>query len=292
VVVGIDPDFRNPRSCQVSASVQQQIAKKVDVTAEYLRNSTWNLQRQLDGNLFPPIGSDNGLPIFGPTRPDPNVGRLLLNQSNAHSSYNGFVATANFQLSRRTQVMANYTLSSTHDDDSTLGPYSRNAALDPFNLALERGYSNLDVRHNFNVSAIINLPYGFKVNPALIARSGLPYTPVVGFDLQNDANDLNDRVVAGSVVARNSARQPSFANLDIRFVKDITLPGEGHHLDLFLDVFNLTGANNFNFGSEAISYYGNPASPVFTAGQALFAPDTNHFGGARQIQFTARIVAF
>ena len=31
---------------------------------------------------------------------------------------------------------------------------------------------------------------------------------------------------------------------------------------------------------------------VFTAGQALYAPDTNHFGGARQIQFTARIVAF
>ncbi len=125
-------------------------------------------------------------------------------------------------------------------------------------------------------------------------RSGLPYTPIVGFDLQNDANDFNDRAILnGTMVGRNSARQPGFANLDIRFVKDITLRGEGHHLDLFLDVFNVTGAQNMNFGPEGVSFYGTAAaSQVFTAGQPLLAPDTNHFGGARQVQFTARIVAF
>ena len=87
-------------------------------------------------------------------------------------------------------------------------------------------------------------------------------------------------------------RQPAFANLDIRFVKDFTLPGEGHHLDLFLDVFNITGSNNLNFGPDAVSYFGNASATIFTAGQSLFAPDTSHFGGAREIQFTARIVAF
>ena len=96
----------------------------------------------------------------------------------------------------------------------------------------------------------------------------------------------------GKVAPRNIFRQPSFFDCDIRFVKDITLRGEGHHLDLFLDIFNITGASNRNFGPAAISLFGTTSAPIFTAGQALFAPDTNHFGSARQVQFTARITAF
>ncbi len=75
-------------------------------------------------------------------------------------------------------------------------------------------------------------------------------------------------------------------------MKDITLRGEGHHLDLFLDVFNVTGAANRNFGPEAVSMFGTPRAPVFSAGQPLFAPATTRYGSARQVQFTARIVAF
>jgi hypothetical protein len=121
----------------------------------------------------------------------------------------------------------------------------------------------------------------------------MPYTPILGFDTQNDGTDLNDRAVLnGKLAARNSLRQPAFFNLDVRLVKDITLPGEGHHLDLFMDIFNITGAANRNFGPYGVSLYGNPSSPVFSAGQPLFAPDATRFGSARQIQFTARLVAF
>jgi hypothetical protein len=73
-------------------------------------------------------------------------------------------------------------------------------------------------------------------------------------------------------VGRNGAPQPDFANLDIRFVKDITLRGEGHHLDLFLDVFNVTGAQNLNFGPDAVSFFGTSADPVFSSAHPLFAP--------------------
>lgn len=292
-VFGISPDFRNPRSSQASANVEQQFSKMLSVSAGFLRNSTWDLQRRLDVNLNRPSSSVGGLPIFPGMRSDPSIGRLLENQSSAHSSYNALLLTANLQLPHRSQLVANYTLSSANDDDSNTGPFAREAALDPFNLALERGYSSLDIRHNFNLSGVINLPLGFKCNPVFVARSGAPYTPVIGFDLQNDANDFNERALLGGTVAkRNSLRQPAFYNLDIRFVKDFTLPGEGHHLDLFLDVFNVTGAGNRNFGPDAINLYGTSSTPIFSAGQALYAPDTNHFGSTRQVQFTARIVAF
>lgn len=293
VVSSVSPRFRNPRSFQASAAVEQQLSPKVTLSAGYLRNSTSALPRQLNRNLFPPTIAADGLPIFPTTRPDPTIGRELVTESNAHSTYDGLLLTASFQLPRRSQLTANYTLSRTRDDDTTLDPFSRQAALDPFSLPLERAYSNFDQRHNFNLSAVVNLPLGLKANPVLIARSGLPYTPLIGYDLQHDANDLNDRALLNGVVAgRNSLRQPGFFSLDLRFVKDITLRGEGHHLDLFMDIFNLTAAANRNFGAEAISVFGTPASPVFSAGQPLFAPATTRFGGPRQVQFTARLVAF
>ena len=293
LVVGIAPNFRNPRSFQAAGSVEQQINPKVSLSAGYVLNSTWDLQELANQNLFPPTYDASGMPIFPATRPDGSVGQLLVNESSAHSSYDGFLVTANFQLPHRSQLSANYTLARTRDNDSNLGPFTRVSALNPFNLSADGAYSSFDVRNSFNLSAITNLPYGFKFNPIIFIRSGLPYTPIIGFDTQNDGNDWNDRaIVNGKVAPRNIFRQPSFFDWDIRFVKDITLRGEGHHLDLFLDIFNITGAGNRNFGPAAISLFGTTSAPIFTAGQALFAPDTNHFGSARQVQFTARITAF
>ena len=292
-VVGIAPDFHNPRSFQLAGSVEQQLTPKISLTAGYVHNSTWDLQQVLNQNLFLPTYDSSGLPIFPGPRPDPTVGQLMVNTSSAHSTYDGMLITANFQLPHRSQLSANYTLARARDDNSNLGPFTLVSALNPFNLAAEAAHSNFDVRNSFNLSAITNLPLGFKINPILIARSGLSYTPIIGFDTQNDANDWNDRAILGGLVApRNSQRQPMFFDWDLRFVKDITLRGEGRHLDLFLDIFNLTNAANRNFGTEAISVFGTPTAPIFSAGQALYAPNTNQMGSPRQIQFTARITAF
>lgn len=177
------------------------------------------------------------------------------------------------------QSTVNYTLAQTHDDDSNIGPYGIDSALNPFNLSLDRGYSTLDVRHTLNVSAIFNLPYGFKFNPLLLVHSASPYTAITGVD-QHDANDFNDRAIAnGTQTSRNVFRQPTFSDADIRIVKDITLKGEGHHLDLFMDLFNVIGSPNRNFGPEQVSLYGTPSSPVFSAAQPLFAPGVTRFGG-------------
>jgi len=293
LIVGITPNFRNPTSFQAAADVEFDVTAKLNLATGYVHNSTWDLQRTIDQNLAPPTVNSVGIPVFPKIRPNPAIGRLLINQSSAHSSYNGLLLTATSQISRRTTITANYTLSKTVDNDSNLGPYSIDSALNPYDLEIERADSLQDVRHNFNLSAVLNLPVGFKFNPVLVARSGQPYTPLIGFDTQNDANDWNDRaIINGTEAARNSMRQPSFANLDLRIVKDFTLEGVGHHLDLFMDIFNVTGTGNRNFGAEGVSLFGLPNAPIFTAGQPLFAPNVAHLGGPREVQFTARLVAF
>ena len=293
LVVGVDPAFRNPRALQLAGTVEQEIRPQLTLSAGYLHGSTWRLQRRVDENLNPPTSSSTGLPIFPIVRPYPPIGRLLVNQSSAHSDYDGLLLSSSSQIGRRSQLTVNYTFSQTHDDDSNTGPYSIDAALNPFNLNLERAFSAQDIRHVLNVSGIFNLPLGLKLNPIFLAQSGRPYTPIIGFDTQHDANDWNDRaVVGGATAARNSLRQPAFSNVDLRVVKDFTLKGVGRHLDLFMDVFNVVGNDNRNFGPDSISLFGTAASPVASASQALFAPNGTMLGGPREFQFTARLVGF
>jgi hypothetical protein len=293
LVEGIDPRFRNPRSLQSAASVDETINLKLTMRAEYLHASTWRLQRTVDENLNAPTINAQGVPIFPAVRPLSGVGRELVNQSSAHAHFDGLTVSALGKLSARSQITVNYTLSQTKDDDTNNGPYSISSALNPFNLKAENAYSNLDVRHVLNIAGIFNLPLGFKLNSLIVAQSGSPYTAPIGFDTQRDANDFNDRAIVNGVgTPRNVYRGPVFGDADVRIVKDFTLKGEGHHLDLFMDIFNITGAGNRNFGPQQISFFGSPTSPIFSAGQALFAPGTTRIGGPREFQFTARLVGF
>ncbi len=98
LVVGIHSSFRNPRSFQAAGSVEQQLTPKISLSAGYVHNSTWDLQQMVSQNLFAPTYDVSGMPIFPAQRPDPAVGQLLVNDSSAHSSYDGMLVTANFQL--------------------------------------------------------------------------------------------------------------------------------------------------------------------------------------------------
>ena len=145
-----------------------------------------------------------------------------------------------------------------------------------------------------NFSGLVDLGAGFSLSGVLLARSGFPYTPVIGFDTQNDGNDDNDRaIINGRVVGRNSYRQPGFFNLDLRLLKAFRL-GENRRIDFSAELFNVTKASNKNFGNDAISFFGTPlpdGSPSNAeAGIPLFAPSTARFGGPRQLQLGIRFI--
>lgn len=293
-IFGFDEDFQNPRSFQASATVEQKIGKDFALSVGYIRNSTWNLQRRTDRNLFPPTINAQGVPIFPTTRPIARIGVLSINQSTAHSTYDGMTVSLTRRFASRYQMQINYTLARNVDDDSNERNFSQEPALNPFDLSIERGYSKQDVRHNFNASGLVDLGYGFTLSGVLITRSGFPYTAVIGSDQQNDGNDDNDRaIVNGRVVGRNTFRQPNFFNLDLRLLKGFKF-GEKMRLDLSAEVFNVTRNSNKNFGNDAISVFGpplangNPSDP--NAGIPLFAPSTARFGGPRQLQLGVRFV--
>ncbi|MGI8988410.1 MAG: TonB-dependent receptor domain-containing protein [Bryobacteraceae bacterium] len=335
-VYAMDANYKNPRSFQGAATLEQQIDPSTKLTIGYTRNSTWGLQRRYDRNLFPPTILPNGLPVY-PTfdskgnlvqasgfnattgqpiftdstvavikpavaRPDPTIGQFNVNESSAHSSYNGLSINVTRRFSRRLQVLLNYTYSFTHDDDSNERDFNRQQALDTYNLKLDAAYSRTDIRHNGNVSGIYDLPWGFTLSTIVFAHTGLPYRAVTGFDTQNDGNTVNDvPIYNGRIVRRFTFRQPGFFDWDMRLLKTFNL-GERMRLSFSIEGFNLTRAGNKGFGSSAESTYGvqlpngsiNPIAGLpftsNTAGVPSAIPGTDRFGGARQGQLGARFV--
>jgi hypothetical protein len=289
-VFGFDPDFKNPRSWQGSATVEQLIGEDVTLSVGYLLNATHNLQRRLDRNLFAPTINAQGMPIFPTTRPNPAIGALSINESTARSRYDALAVSLTHRLAHHFQMQANYALARNLDDDSNEHLFRRETALNPFDLAAEWTYAKNDVRHNANINALADIPGGFTAGAILFARTGTPYTPIIGFDTQNDANDENDRaIIGGRVAGRNSIRQPAFFDLDVRLLKAFRI-GDGRQVELIAEVFNVTRAKNLNFGVDGVGLFGTAAQPVATAGQPLFAPSTARFGGPRQVQLGMRVV--
>jgi hypothetical protein len=285
---GMEAGFRNPRSFQFSATWEQEFIRNWSGSIGYLRNSTWKLHRMVDRNLFPPVYNANGLPVFPTTRPDPTIGILQINESSAHASYDGLIVTVRRRMSSRFTLQSSYTLSYTHDDDSNERDFSRNLVLDPYNLQIQQGYSKQDIRHNAVVSGLAELPFGITFSTIVQARSGLPYTAVVGADLQRDGNTANDRaIIGGQVVPRNSFRQPGFFNWDTRLLRDFRI-GESARFTLSFEAFNITKASNKNFGPDQESIYGRGPNPDVNFGIPFEAPSSARFGGARQVQLGAR----
>lgn len=310
-VFGFDPNFKNPRSFQASATLEQKIGEDFVLSVGFLRNATWNLQRRLNRNLRPPtLDAVTGNPVFAafPTgRIDPSINWISVNESSAHSDYNALTVSVTRRLADRFSFSANYTFARNRDDDSNERNFDREPTLNPYDLKAEAGYSKQDVRHNLNVSGLFDLGYGFTLSGIVITRSGFPYTAILGDDFNGDGNEDNDRaIIDGRVVGRNTLRQPKFFNLDMRLLKTFNF-GEKYKLAFSAEVFNLTKASNKGFGPDAVSevctdvadFIGtNPSglnltcpagfSPSKFAGEAFTAPSSARFGGPRQMQLGVR----
>ncbi len=307
-VFGFDPNFKNPRSFQSSATLEQKLGDQLVLTVGYLHNSTYNLQRRVDRNLFPPTLQASGFPVFSATRPNTTISQLEINESSAHSSYDALNISLRRRFANRFQFEANYTFANNEDDDSNERNFSRQPTLNPFDLKAEAGPSKQDVRHNLNISGLYDLGRGFSVSTIIVARTGFPYSALStdGEDFNSDLNDANDRAVIGGVVSgRNAFRMPRFFNMDLRLLKAFRF-GETKKLDISAEVFNVTRNTNKGFGVDSVSNFctgnsaladtANPLNiscpsgffPNIRALEPTSAPSTARFGGPRQLQLGVR----
>ena len=301
------PNFRNPRSINFTGGVERQVSHSMSVGLDWVHSNTVHLERIRDTNWNAPVvGADNSVPpqqrpIFNTAaRPNPSFGRLLSQESSAHSNYDALTLSLTKRMSRHLQFLINGTLAYNRDDDSNERNYSGITYADAFNLLQEYSWSRDDIRRRMVASVLYELPLGFQASGIMTWRSGLPFSAYTNTDSNKDGNFTDRPIVNGVLLGRNSFRQPNYWNSDLRITKTFRF-AERHRAELIVDLFNAFNHNNWTYqvsSNESSttakgSIWGTGQTPVSTF-RSVYLPDgTLNIGGISasspiQLQFAFR----
>ena len=236
-----DPDAS--KVLHFNVNVQRELRSTVVMTAGYVGSRGYNLWREADFNTAYPLepGGSIFAPIATPQRRNPNFANIRYKVADAESSYNSFQFGVIARPASGAQAQLSYTLSKSIDDGSAaLGrlEFSNGQArtVDPYNVKLNRGPSDFDVRHSLSINFTWALPFeggtgfrralveGWQLNGIFTALSGVPMTPFFTFDHDRDAttdNEQRPNLAPGLTEPRRVSRTQLFS------ADDFVLPGIG-----------------------------------------------------------------
>jgi hypothetical protein len=177
---------RDPLSTNWMFGIQQEVFRGTVLTVNYIGNKVTHMQA---GVSFAAVN-------LNPSNPNQAAGRTCFqhptgcpyaNENNQpdvlSSTYNALQAQLRSNLGKKLNLEANYAWS--HEIDNLVNVFG--GWSDPFNINLDRGSGDWDVRHNFTGSVVYSLPElkgtsswergvlgGWQVSSILQTRSGLP----------------------------------------------------------------------------------------------------------------------
>jgi outer membrane receptor protein involved in Fe transport len=326
----VDYNIKNPYRLQYNLTYQRELPGSTIVTAGFVGSRGYNQIRNVEYNQAVPQ-IVNGAYFFpvGSTRRNPNFGSMRLRTSDGLSWYKGMILGASRRFKAGVAVQAAYTLGKSEDLGSqAVGSGDFDNSFQPayaFDPMSNKGLSDFDIRHNLVLNGTWEIPVGsslggvaraiaqgWQLSSILTVRSGIPFTPVLGFDRaralprSGGAGQRPDLVTGCSLnpvlggadtyfdancfslpaagtfgnVPRNTIIGPGFASWDMAFFKNIPFAGR-RRIQLRAEGFNIT--NRVNFGLPQTTVF-NAAGRVSNAGQI-----TTIVGTARQWQFGAKV---
>jgi hypothetical protein len=326
----VDYNIESPYRVQYNLTYQRELPGRTIVTGGFVGSRGYNQIRNVEYNQSVPIVQADGSYFFpSATRRNPNFGSMRLRITDGLSWYRGLIAGASRRFSAGLALQASYTLGKSEDLGSqAVGSADFDNSFQPayaFDPMSNRGLSDFDIRHNFVFNATWELPFaksaggavkaiagGWQVSSIVTVRSGIPLSPVLGFDRaraaprSGGAGQRPDLVSGCSLnpvlggadlyfdpncfslpalgtlgnVPRNTIIGPGFGSWDMAFFKNIAV-GNSRRIQLRAEGFNIT--NHVNLGLPAATVF-NSAGRVGNAGQI-----TNIVGTARQWQFGVKV---
>jgi outer membrane receptor protein involved in Fe transport len=106
---------------------------------------------------------------------------------------------------------------------------------------LDKGPSDLALRHTLETHGLIELPWKIEISSLFRVQSGFRYTQLASAPLDQDGNgNFNGRDLK---TGRNQFNAPHFLNMDIRFAKTFAL-GERVRIRGHFELFNLFNSAN------------------------------------------------
>lgn len=323
VIMPFSRDYAQAYDQHASFGLEYQLREDWAISASYLMVKGTHLQRWRDVNLSAPTPTNIGIAgtstmltyqRFTLARPIVGFDRILVLDSNASSNYHGLAVQLNKRLSHNFQFVASYTLGKVMDDrpESQVfnpgGGAEANLLSDPHNPRADRGPGVVDARHRFVLSGVWELNYanrlraipkailsGWEFSGILAVQSGLPYSGLVNFDLNNDGNPFTDRTPGQP---RNTFYLPTTVSLDPRVTRNIRFT-ERVQLKLICEAFNVlnransTDARTTQFSrstsSAVCGIAGTPCLVPQNTGSTAFGTPTAT-PGPRILQFALKLL--
>ncbi|HXN63795.1 MAG TPA: TonB-dependent receptor [Candidatus Acidoferrales bacterium] len=319
-------DLRLPMAEEFDAILEHEITPNTVVSVSYIGSIGRFLPTGIDTNLPQPTsinytisgGPLNGvvetLPFFSGTRPNPNYQQMVMYCTCVTSHYNGVVGQFNRRMQGGLQFNMNYTYSTNTDDGASSAAITSDTPVNPYNLALERGNSALDVKNRFVAAVIWQPPYfehssnafnrwvlgGWHMSLEQVAQSGVPFTATItGNPPSGSTAVVNSGPEGGQTstrvpfVERNGSFLPPTVNTDIRIGRSFQI-WERARIEFTAEAFNLF--NHVDYTAATGTLYttgGTLAAPTLSYNTTSFGQLTNAnngvFIGARQLQLGARI---
>jgi outer membrane receptor protein involved in Fe transport len=315
----MDLNYRNSYVQQYNLTLQQDLGRGYVVSAGYVGALGRKQVADTNVNLaLPGPGAVNPRrPFFGAF---PNVQNITLQTTDTISNYHALQAQLERRYANGLSLSSNYTWGRVIDDTQAVaggkpgsGPYPQL----PNNRRLERGNSDIDIRHRFALLANYELPFfrrqngaagiilgGWQVNGVWVMSTGAPVTVANGAARANTGggdrpNRLADGRLSGDLsspqrwfdttafaaqplfsvgtAGRNILTGPPLRQIDFSLFKDFPLH-ETIRLQFRAEFFNILNRPNLGLPNTALG-----TAPFGTIS------DTGNYG-PRQIQFALKLL--
>jgi hypothetical protein len=281
--------FVNPRSQVASIGFERQLARRLFVSADYVKQHWTGLDQTVDLNapsLFVRTapGQVRSAAAADATRPiaPVNGGFRQINvvENLGVADYDGLQTMVRWQ-NARSLLSISYTLSKA---TNTTEPNGNGAGQNDFNQLgePERGPSLLDERHRAVVFGSYRLPLDITLGTVASLASAKPFNATTGVDNNGDGNNNDRPIIDGAIASRYGFRGTPLYDVDLFAEYRLKIQGSQ------AIAFRIEGFNVFNRANVLgrNGTYGDTGAPLPTFGQA--SPGLANIDSARMVQFQAR----
>jgi hypothetical protein len=177
-----DRNYQNPRVYTFNAGFDREIMPATAVYVDFTVAKGTHLTRFLNYNVHgtaaaatQPATRDTTT-YTGANPYEPQLGDVFVTTSVGHGLYRGLTLGLRKRFTEHYQLEANYVLSKDMDDDSNERDPFTDRSFNFYDLNLDYGPADRDIRHRFNFFTYAELPHKLMVNVRAQARSAQPIT--------------------------------------------------------------------------------------------------------------------
>ncbi len=235
-----DRDYQNPRITSFNVGFERELVPNLAVYADFTYAKGAHLTRFLNYNVHGTAAAANQpatrdtTTYTGANPFEPQLGDVFVTNSRGKGLYRGGTIGIRKRYADKYQLEANYVISKDEDDDSNERDPFTDRSFNFYDLSLDYGPSDRDIRHKFNFFTFAEVPGRVMVNVRVQARTAQPIT-------------TSPRVLDGVDRGRNWDRKDNgYFSLDWRLQRPFRI-GQKAQIVPIVEMFNtFNNANNVN----------------------------------------------